>query len=191
MLDDGRISDNRIKIGIGSVIKCTDPKIMLRTKMSRIWNTAYYLAFIWTHYRSGLFFFFRKRGGSAESNDEDNTDGEEEEEKDTEPELTDKEESGGEDPEPAAKRHAALRIQDEDSDHTQELFPDDLWSAVRKYFSSHKHCMLTYVAVLPFCGFKVISSTETCPYVCSTKSKKSCCVIYKEWYFAPSFIYSY
>jgi hypothetical protein len=71
--------------------------------------------------------FFRKRGGSADSNDEDNTDREgEEEEKDTEPELTDKEESGGEDPEPAAKRRAALRIQDEDSDHTQELFPDDL-----------------------------------------------------------------
>jgi hypothetical protein len=69
--------------------------------------------------------FFRKRGGSAESNDGDNTDGEEEE-KDTEPELTDKEESGGEDPEPAAKRHAAIRIQDEDSDHTQELFPGDL-----------------------------------------------------------------
>jgi hypothetical protein len=68
--------------------------------------------------------FFRKRGGSADSTDEDNTDGEEE--KDTEPELTDKEESGGEDLEPAAKRHAALRIQDEDSDHTQELFPDDL-----------------------------------------------------------------
>jgi hypothetical protein len=72
-----------------------------------------------------LCFFFRKRGGSADSIDEDNTD-REEEEKDTEPELTDKEESGGEDPEPAAKRRAALRIHDEDSDHTQELFPDDL-----------------------------------------------------------------
>jgi hypothetical protein len=68
--------------------------------------------------------FFSKRGDSPDSIDEDNTDGEEE--KDTEPELTDKEESGGEDPEPAAKRRAAPRIQDEDSDHTQELFPDDL-----------------------------------------------------------------
>jgi hypothetical protein len=113
--------------GSGSVIKCTDPKIRFRTKMSRIWNTAYYLAFIQTYSRSDCVPFFRKRGGSPDSIDGNNTDGEEEEEeKDTEPELTDKEETGGEDPEPAAKRRPALRIQDEDSDHTQELFPDDL-----------------------------------------------------------------
>jgi hypothetical protein len=116
LLDD----KGSLTIGSGSVIKGTDPKVTVPE------HCLFVICFHSDPLPFRLCFFFRKRGGSADSIDGDNTDGEEEEEKDTEPELTDKEESGGEDLEPAAKRRAARRIQDEDSDHTQELFPDDL-----------------------------------------------------------------